>query len=547
MDSSHRNSPPDKTGIKNKFAEMSNFRLISLTALFLVIVDNFAFFKNVTDVYPVSVSNIVFLISITVVLTSVIILLLSLFCFKYTNKPILIIILLVSSIVSYFMNHYNIVIDDTMIQNIAETDSREAFDLLNPGLLIYLVLAGILPSFVVYKIKIRYKPFKRELLSSFAAVIFCLTVMAAAAFPVGDFYSSFLREHKPLRYYTNPTYYIFSICRYFGKHSENNEKAVKPIGTDAKIPETDTDRELIIMVVGEALRSDRLSLNGYPKETTPLLEKEDIINFPNMYSCGTTTSVSVPCMFSIFTRSNYTSARAESTYNILDILNNAGVNILWRDNNSSSKGVAVRVAYEDYKIPETNTVCDSECRDEGMLVGLRKYIDRQETGDILIILHQMGNHGPAYYKRYPEAFEKFKPACKTSEFGKCSKEEISNAYDNATLYTDYFLSKVIALLKEYSVFESAMLYISDHGESLGEGNVYLHGLPYFMAPDSQKHIPAIMWFGDGFKIDRDKIRKITDREYSQDNIFHTLLGLMEVETSVYNKDMDILNIAGIEE
>ena len=177
-----------------------------------------------------------------------------------------------------------------------------------------------------------------------------------------------------------------------------------------------------------------------------------------------------------------------------------------------------------------------------MLNGLQEYIDRQKKGDILIVLHQMGNHGPAYYKRYPKSFEIFTPTCKTNELNECSKEEIGNAYDNAILYTDYFLSKVISLLKQNSNrFETAMLYIGDHGESLGENRIYLHGLPYWMAPESQKHIPAIFWFGDGFKIDRNLLRNKTAKGYSQDNLFHTVLGLMEVNTTVYNKNMDIIN------
>ncbi len=532
--------------IKNRL-EMSCFRLIIITALFMVIFDNFAFFRNVTEVYPVSIGNIGFLISITIVLTSVIIILFSLFCFKYTAKPILITVLIVSSLVSYFMNHYNIVIDETMIQNTLETESREVFDLLNLKLFIYLVLAGILPSIIIYKVKTKYKSFGRELFSRLIIFAAGLTVIFLSALPVSNFYASFLREHKPLRYYTNPTYYIFSLGKYIWENSYSSEVVLTPIGTDARTRERDTDRELIILVVGEALRANRLALNGYERNTTPLLEKEDIINFPRVYSCGTTTSISIPCMFSIFTRGEYSDRKAGSTHNILDVLSNAGVNILWRENNSSSKGVADRVLYEDYKTPENNPVCDIECRDEGMLVGLQEYIDSRKSGDILIVLHQMGNHGPAYYKRYPESFEKYKPVCKTSELQECSVEEISNAYDNATLYTDYFLSRVIDLLKKYPDFESAMFYIGDHGESLGEKGVYLHGLPYFMAPEDQKHIPAIMWFGEGFDINRAKLREVAAREYSQDNLFHTLLGMMEVETSVYNEDMDMINFAAFNE
>ncbi len=197
------------------------------------------------------------------------------------------------------------------------------------------------------------------------------------------------------------------------------------------------------------------------------------------------------------------------------------------------------------RVQRINPVCDVECRDEGMLVGLQDYIDKTNQGDILIVLHQMGNHGPAYYKRYPMEFEKFTPVCKTNQLEECSVEQIENAYANAVLYTDYFLSRVIDLLKRNSnAFETAMVYMGDHGESLGENGLYLHGLPYFMAPDSQKHVPAVMWFGKSFKIDREALRAKAEGTFSHDNLFHTVLGLMEVETSVYDKRLDILNSDG---
>jgi lipid A ethanolaminephosphotransferase len=523
--------------------EVRGFWLIILTALFLVLFDNFTFFKNVAAIYPFSISNIVFLCSISIVLTAAIIMVLSIFCYKYTTKPVLIIILITSSIASYYMNNYNVLIDEPMIQNVFETNPGEVFDLLSINLFTYLALAGILPSIIICKIRIRYKPLIKELLSKITVFATAFLIILAMFFPLSDFYFSFFREHKQLRYYANPTSYIYSISKFIAHHLESGKVIVKPIGTDARISKTDTDRELIILVVGETARADRFSLNGYNKETNPLLKKEDIINFPDVHSCGTLTTVSVPCMFSNLTRNGYSDSKAESTYNILDVLNKSGVNILWRDNNSSSKGVALRVPYEDYQTPEKNTVCDIECRDEGMLVGLQEYIDSKETGDILIILHQMGNHGPAYYKRYPESFERFTPVCKTNQLEKCTIEEVSNAYDNAILYTDYFLSKVIGLLKQNQGFESAMFYISDHGESLGENNLYLHGLPFFMAPDAQTHVPAIMWFGDGFRINREKLREVAGEQYSQDNLFHTLLGLMEVETELYDRNMDIIKSA----
>lgn len=504
--------------------------------------DNISFFKNVINIYPVSSDNIAFLGSLAIVLTSAITLLLALVCSRYTIKPVLITILLVSSLAGYFMNSYNIVIDKDMIRNIILTSANETIDLLSIKMFLYLVLAGILPSIFIYKINIEYGPLKKELITKLKIIVFSLIIIFSTVLVFSKFYTSFLREHKPLRFYTNPTYYIYSIGYYTHNYFKSTKMAVKTIGEDAVISPTDGKRELIILVIGEAARADRFSINGYKRETNPLLAKENIINFPDMYSCGTTTAVSVPCMFSVFNRDNYSYEKAWSTQNILDVLDHAGVNILWRDNNSDSKGVALRVQYEDYKTPEMNPICDIECRDEGMLADLQEYIDQQKNGDIFIVLHQMGNHGPAYYKRYPGPFKKFRPVCNTNQLEECTNDEINNAYDNAILYTDYFLSKVIDMLKPNSdTFETAMIYMSDHGESLGEKGLYLHGLPYFMAPETQKHIAAIMWFGESFKLDRDSLNKRAVKKFSHDNLFHTILGLLEITTSVYNKNMDILN------
>ncbi len=489
-----------------------------------------------------SVANIAYVASVTIVVTSFLILLFTLVSSKYTTKPIFIIVLLLSSVASYFMDSYKIVIDSSMIQNIVQTNLRESLDLISFKLLLYLVFLGVLPSILIYRVDIHYGSLRTALISKLIIVVISLLIIVSSGLMFSKFYTSFLREHKILRYYINPICYMYAVRKYIGSTFSGGEVAVKAVGTDAEIPATDIDRELIILVVGEAVRADRLSLNGYGRQTTPLLQQQDVVSFSNMYSCGTSTAVSVPCMFSIFNRDDYSDKKGHLNENLLDILFHAGVNILWRDNNSDSKGTALRVAYEDYKSPSRNPVCDVECRDEGMLAGLQDYIDRTNNGDILIVLHQMGNHGPAYYKRYPKAFKKFIPVCETNQLENCTVEEISNAYDNAVLYTDYFLSKVISLLEQNTKsFETAMVYISDHGESIGENGLYLHGLPYFMAPDSQKHVAAIMWFGDSFKVEKAALKEKSSEAFSHDNIFHTILGLLEVSTSVYDKDMDMIN------
>lgn len=361
----------------------------------------------------------------------------------------------------------------------------------------------------------------------------------------GNFYASFLREHKSLRPYANPTHYIYSLVKFVGNSFGYKSNQLKHIGLDARTASHDKDRELIILVVGETARADHFSLNGYKKKTNPYLESEQIISFDNIWSCGTDTIQSVPCMFAVYNHDDYNKTKAEATENLLDILQHAGVSVIWLDNNSDSKGVALRVPYESYKSADKNPLCDSECRDVGMLTRLQSYIDKHKQGDIFIVLHQMGNHGPSYYKRYPPQFENFRPACKTNQLENCTVEEINNAYDNAILYTDYFLSKAIELLKENSSqFEAALLYVSDHGESLGEYGLYLHGLPYVIAPDVQKHVPMIMWFSGSFNNKEVNVRSLKDKihdKFSHDNLFHTILGLFEIKTDVYNKALDIID------
>lgn len=517
--------------------------LILSVSLFLVLFSNGSFFSNVIDTYGLTWTTAPMIFSLGIVLMAVLVILLTLFSSRYILKPFLIMVLLSTSLSAYFMNSYDIVIDAQMIQNILETDIHESADLFSLNLVLYFLFLGALPSIAVYRVKIERISLKQSILEGAQSIAVAVGIAVLVMFTFSKFYTSFFREHKSLRYYSNPKFFMYSIGQYIGQSFTHHRSGLQCIGTDACIQSDDGMRELVILVVGEAVRADHFGLNGYSRQTTPLLAQEDIINFPNFMSCGTETAVSVPCMFSSFGREGYEKDKARHTENVLDVFVHAGVNVLWRDNNSDSKGVADRIEYQSYTTSATNTMCDDvECRDEGMLVGLQEYINAHPKGDIIIVLHQMGNHGPDYYKRYPKAFEKYTPTCKTNQLEQCTQEEITNAYDNSILYTDYFLSKVIGLLKKNDTsFETAMFYLSDHGESLGEKGLYLHGFPYMIAPDAQKHVPAFIWFGKQFGINKEAVKREATQPHSQDNLFHTLLGFVEVNTSIYRPELDILH------
>lgn len=517
--------------------------IIAAVAIFIALFDNTALFAAAARAFGSSASSWPFYISLFVSLAALFVLLLSAVCHRFLIKPILMLVLVLSSVLAYFAHTYGTVFDTQMVANALETDRAEAGDLWNPMMIAWIGLLGILPSLAIWRTRLIFPPWRVETIVRLKLAGFSVVALVASTVAFGGHYAGLLREHGEVTSAAIPTYALLSAIRYAARTAPAAPDPPVAVAPDAARSLRDAHRELVIMVVGETVRADHWGLNGYARDTTPELRKAGVLNLPDFWSCGTSTAQSVPCMFSNLGHARFNAGAARTTENVLDVLSRTGVSVLWRDNNSSSKGVADRLAYQDFKSPKLNPMCDDqECRDEGMLDGLQSYIDAQ-SGDILIVLHQMGNHGPAYFKRYPKAFERFTPVCRTNDLGSCTTEEIHNAYDNAILYTDHFLSKVIALLKANDDrFETAMLYASDHGESLGEYGLYLHGAPYVFAPEAQRHVPAVMWLGAAIKHDvlLATLGERSRRRWSHDNVFATLLGLFEIGTGDYRGDMDIL-------
>lgn len=528
--------------------KLSTAQLTSIIALFFVLFSNQSFWSATLKIFhDLSIENIGFVLSLFVVLSVLLNLLLSLLCFRYIFKPLVVGLLVTTSLASYFMDSYGIMLDKTMMQNIMQTDYNESFELLNPQMFYSLFLLGVIPSVFVLRTETQYKTFSKELGIKLIVIVLSLLVIAALVFSFYQNYSSLSRNNRYLKYLINPTGYIYSLSSYINRSHSDDHSVIKPLGRDATLTaawKKGDKKNLVVLVLGETARQMNFSLNGYKRETNPLTRTKNIINFKNFYSCGTATAVSLPCLFSHLDRSTYSDAKAKAQEGLLDVLSHAGIEVLWRDNNSGCKGTCDRVQHEKMSRLTVADLCNSsECYDEILLYKLQEVIENL-SGDALIVLHQKGSHGPAYHLRYPRSFERFKPVCATNQLQECQQQEIVNAYDNTILYTDYVLAKTIDLLKENSAqFNTAMIYVSDHGESLGENNLYLHGLPYFIAPDEQKHVPFMLWFSDQFaannSIDRSCLRRQTEEDYSHDNIFHSVLGLMGVSTVVYDKKLDL--------
>jgi lipid A ethanolaminephosphotransferase len=230
-------------------------RLVVLTSVFLAVFHNHAFFRNVAAIYPLTWGKLPFLCSLFLVLVVYISLMLMVVSSKYTIKPALMLVLAVSSLASYFMNTFNILIDEGMIRNTVQTNYAESMDLMNFKLISSFLLLGVLPSIFIYKAKIHRGSLKTELLSRLKWIAVLLAMVLVSGIGFSRYYFSFFREHKTLRYYANPVAWISSTAVFADSTFKTRTATVRPIGTDAAIPSADTDRELIILVVPKRMSS----------------------------------------------------------------------------------------------------------------------------------------------------------------------------------------------------------------------------------------------------------------------------------------------------
>jgi lipid A ethanolaminephosphotransferase len=467
---------------------------------------------------------------------------LSLVSFRPAHKPLLIIILITTACVSYFMSSYGVVIDRHMITNVLATDVRESSELMTWPLFRHVLLLGVLPSAVLLLTRVSFRPIRRELPVRVGVILGSCTLLVALILTNSKEIVLFYRKNIELRMYVNPTYPIFSLIKVLNRKKQGPLMVIAP---DAMKPPV-SQKTAVVLVVGETARAREFSLDGYGRNTNPELGTRDVFNFGSVQSCGTDTETSVPCMFSHLGKSDFSRDKAKSYQNLLDIMQRVGVEVLWRDNNSGSKGVADRVKYEDLSGSKDNALCSSgECFDEILLKDLGEVLDRN-SGDMLIVLHQKGSHGPSYYKRSPKAFKKYLPECDQDNVQDCDRQSIINAYDNTIVYTDHVLARLIDILKS-KPYATAMLYVSDHGESLGENSIYLHGLPYLIAPEQQTHVPMVFWASDKFlkekNIDPAMLAKLRNSPFSHDNLFHSMLGLFRIKTGLYRPELDLFHSA----
>ncbi|QSB58297.1 phosphoethanolamine transferase EptA [Klebsiella aerogenes] len=529
---------------------LSRTAYLTLFACYIGIFLNLAFYRQVFPLLPVNnLHNWLVFLSIPIVAISVMNIITTLASFLKLDRVVISLFILLSASAQYFIWTFGVVIDRSMIANIFDTTPAESFALLSTQMVIVLGLSGLLMVLVAWWIKVR-KPasfWRGAAMRLLNIAVSALLIVLVAALFYKD-YASVFRNNKELVKSLSPSNSIVALNSWYAHNRMDNLPLVK-IGEDAKqkaVMHNGARKNLTIVVLGETSRAENFSLGGYNRETNPRLKQDDVVYFPKTTSCGTATAVSVPCMFSNMPRAHYDEELAHHQEGVLDILQRAGVQVLWNDNDGGCKGACDRVPHQNVTNLNLSGECiDGECYDDVLFHNLDSYIDNLQQ-DGIIVLHTIGSHGPTYYNRYPAEFKKFTPTCDTNEIQSCTQQQLTNTYDNTILYVDYVVDKAIKLLQsKQDRFTTSLVYLSDHGESLGEDGVYLHGLPYSIAPDTQKHVPMLLWLSPDYQqrygvSSQCLQQQAKTNDYSQDNLFSTLLGLLGVDTREYQAKDDLL-------
>lgn len=481
--------------------------------------------------------------------------LLALLAWRWTLKPAAVLLVLMAAFGAYFMLAYGIAIDASMLTNVVQTDVHEAGDLLSLRMLATVAALAAPPLLWLLRTPVRRLPPLRQAVHNGLLLLAAIAVIVGSLLAVFQDFSSTMRNHTKLRYLINPLNSVYALGNVATKPLRMDQRTLVPVGRDAHLGASYAGQArppLLVLVLGETGRSGNFGLNGYARDTTPLLSAraKELVSAGNAWSCGTSTAASVPCMFSHLGKSGY-EGRSANFESLVDVLHHAGLAVLWLDNQSGCKGVCDRLGDTNTANLQDPALCThkGECLDRIMLKDLDARIaalpaEQRQRGTV-VVMHQLGSHGPAYFKRSAPDAKKFGPECTSTALQECSRQQVVNAYDNSIVETDRFLDGVIQWLgTQNASAQTAMVYVADHGESLGENNIYLHGLPYSIAPDVQKHVPWITWLSPAMQarvgastgcLQKD----LRERRITHDHYFHSVLGLMDVQTGAYQPEQDV--------
>ena len=529
-----------------KKINLTSSQYILLITLFFTTAGNLGLWKKIIEIVSKAPEpSCLFYSSLPIFLFFIIYIFFSIITIPYVHRVLIGILFFINGITTYAIYNFGTLIDHGMIENTFLTQKGEILSYVSINLVIWLFFLSILPFFLTLFISVN---FSKNLIKGILSRILIITIsgifLLITYFSFSENYSAFGRNNSYLIKIINPLCYINETIKYIRKRALLSLKFQK-IGLDAiDLNITNPKKNILILVIGETSRSMEYSLNGYTRNTNPLLSKENVTSFHDFHSCGTATAVSVPCMFSGMMRKNYNANIAERSEGLLDVLNHAGLDVSWKDNDEGCKHTCDRIPHENITKTNNPAYChNGMCYDDILLNGITTDIQNSQK-DKVIVLHLVGSHGPNYYERYPKGFQAFSPTCNKRDIQNCDHQALVNTYDNTIVYTDHIVASLINILKKQQNANASLIYLSDHGESLGESGFYLHGIPYAIAPKEETTVPFIVWLSPDTvtsrKIDMNCLtHESLEGGYSQDDLFSSVLDLMNIKTKVYNSNLDV--------
>ena len=439
-----------------------------------------------------------------------------LFALRFIGKCIIAFTLIGDAIMLYFVNTYDVLVTDKMMGNVLHTQYSEASGFFSAGFVLYVLLLGVLPAIYLFWRKVEYGSWKRFL----AYIGGALGIVLAIAFGNMKNWPWIDRNSTELGSLLMPWSYIVNTFRYHNAEKRRNVKEI-PLPDTTSVSDS---RDVCVLIIGESARRDHFSLYGYERETNPYTVKDTVTAIPAISSATYTMAGVKAILEPMDTR---------ELHEILpNYLHRMGADVTWRTSNWGEPPVHIEKYWKVKDLKERFPEADN--RYDGILLeGLREDILGSDNDKVMIILHTNTNHGPSYNTKYPPQFEVFTPVCNTVEMSKTSREELFNAYDNSVIYTDWLIHSVITTLREIPDRRSCMIYVSDHGESLGENNLYMHGVPMSMAPKEQIEIPFIVWTSDKSL----SIKPL--EEVGQHAVFHSVLSFLGIDSPALNEELTI--------
>ena len=503
---------------------ISLFAFSCIVSLGTLLLYNIPFFSYVAENSNANVGGRIFLLSSLVVIMLVLNFMMTylvMFILRMVGRIVLAILSLINATAVYFIYTYSVMIDLTTIENVFNTRYSEASGFFSWTLWLALFVFGVLPALfcLLQPVVIgKAKQLGVYCASSLGIIILVLLLNFNQTLWISEHDTELGGLLQPWSYVANTIRMISS------EHDKQMEEIKLP---DGKI--TDQQKTVVVLVIGESARKANFQLYGYKRNTNPLLSKQERLKVFEATSCATYTTAGTKAIL-----------EPQNSDDLYELLPNyafrMGVDVSWRTSNWGEPPIHIDEYIVNEKLGEIYPD-ENQYYDGILLKGLRERIQSSPKNKILIVLHTSTSHGPNYADKYPKEFEVYKPVAKNVEEGEKNIDWLVNAYDNTIRYTDHLLSSLINMLSELDDRNSAMIFISDHGESLGENKVFMHGLPMRLAPKVQYEIPFLVWTSSDFRTYKSELPSVLEQHY----IFHSVLNLLSIESPAYNKDFDIFN------